>query len=599
MPDSSDDQVPFSSHLDELRKRLIWSIIGIAVAFLVVFGWFADDIVRYVKGIAVVDHDIASTEYADYDTAVQMPYRAEGSSWTLRTGDLLTTYEVIASDHASAEVRRTTTRADGRLVGETTFTHTFTTESTADPEGVHHSEETVNVPAGEFDCFRREVTEGGTITRTWVARTGGVLVKREVISGDSATVTELTSSELKPFSEQIRFTVIATLETFSTTMRVSLYAALIFAYPWVMLQAYFFVAPGLYRHERQFFRVAIPSIFVLFVAGAAFGRYVLLPISIPFLLGFNVQDFDVDTNYSLAQFLGLVFAMTFGLGFIFQIPLIVAPLVRFGLLSPEFFKSKRRYTLLIAVVIGAVVSPSGSPIDMILAGLPVFFLVEGGVWIGRIWKYRVLKRAEKRAIEAAKRGEKVDPEELAGGLAIDLEKKLAEFAKGGAREFARELMSGFKESGKDLESIFDDDYKDDEKPPVEVKLKKKPKQEAEGGKQEAGKPETPEFKEETQTTSQESGVESPESTSEATAESATSSSANSQQPVANSDEGDPGRRSLDEGDWPDRPWDENVNEDLARYIEDRISQRLNDFLERELRPWMDRIEHEIRKNGEK
>ncbi|MCZ7607236.1 MAG: twin-arginine translocase subunit TatC [Planctomycetota bacterium] len=447
MPDDAAEPVAFSSHLDELRKRLIWSLIGVFIAFSFVFATFADDIVRYILDIAVASRD----------------------------------------------------------------------------------------------------------------------------------------------GHRIQFVVINPMETFSTTMRVSLYAAVVFAYPWVMLQAYLFIAPGLYRHERSFFRFAIPSIFVLFMGGAAFGRYLLLPISIPFLLEFNVNEFGVRENYTLGQYLGLVFAMTFGLGFIFQIPLIVAPLIRFGLLSPEFFKSKRRYTLLIAVIIGAVVSPTGSPIDMLLAGLPVFFLVEGGVWIGRLWKRRVLKRAEKEALAAAERGEKVDPEALVGGLAVDLEKKLLEFSQGGARKFARELVAGFRESGKDIETIFDDDYKDSDKPPVEVKLK----------------PRKPKFEQETATASAESRVPSPVST--ATAE----------QPSEPQDTGpgtrdtglaatDPGPGTRDAGqavpdteqDYPDRPWDENVDEQLARYIEDRISQRMEQFFERELRPWMDRIEHELQdRNG--
>jgi len=438
MPDDAAEPVAFSSHLDELRKRLIWSLIGVFIAFSVVFALFADDIVRYILDIAVVSRD----------------------------------------GHA-----------------------------------VH----------------------------------------------------------------RIQFVVINPMETFSTTMRVSLYAALVFAYPWVMLQAYLFIAPGLYRNERSFFRFAIPSIFLLFMGGAAFGRYLLLPISIPFLLSFNVNEFGVQENYTLGQYLGLIFAMTFGLGFIFQIPLIVAPLIRFGLLSPEFFKSKRRYTILIAVIIGALVSPTGSPIDMFLAGMPVFFLVEGGVWIGRLWKRRVLKRAEKEALAASERGEKVDPEALAGGLAIDLEKKLLEFSQGGARKFARELVAGFRESGKDIETIFDDDYKDSDKPPVEVKLKpRKPK---------------PKFEQETATTSAESRVPSPVST--ATAE----------QPSETQDT-EPGTRDAGqavpdtEPEYPDRPWDENVDENLARYIEDRISQRMEQFFERELRPWMDRIEHELQdRNG--
>ncbi|MCA8914272.1 MAG: twin-arginine translocase subunit TatC [Planctomycetes bacterium] len=590
MPDTDEEPTSFSSHLDELRKRLVWSLLGVFIAFTVVFAWFAGDIVRYVKDIAVVDHNVADTEYSSIEVAADMPYRAAGSTWTLQTGSggdaRFLRYEVLEVKENSSEVRRSLLDADDKVLEAHTFTHSFKgIEAETDPEAILESEETITVPAGEFVCFKRVVTGKDGITRTWIAKKGGVLVRTEREQDGRIAVQQLSGYELQSFREQIRFTVIATLETFSTTMRVSLYAALIFAYPWVMLQAYLFIAPGLYRHERQFFRFAIPSIFLLFVAGAAFGRYVLLPISIPFLLGFNVQDFDVDTNYSLAQFLGLVFAMTFGLGFIFQIPLLVAPVIRFGLLSPEFFKSKRRYTILISVIIGAIVSPSGSPIDMVLAGAPVFFLVEGGVWIGRLWKRSVLKRAEKAALEAAKRGEKVDPEALAGGLAFDLEKKLTEFSKGGAREFARELVAGFRESGKDLETIFDDDYKDDDKPPVEVKLKPR-----------KAKPK-PEFEQET-STSREPEVASQESAETATKESQPAASAVKSSDAATAVEASDARPETDESEYPDRPWDENVNEDLARYIEDRISQRLEQYFERELRPWMNRIEHELHdRNG--
>lgn len=430
------ESLAFSSHLDELRKRLIWSAVGVFVAFSLVFSLWADDIVNYIQQIAVVKREV-----------------------------------------------------DGEVV-----------------------------------------------------------------------------------YEQIKFVVINPLELFGTTMRVSFYAAIAFAYPWMMLQAYVFVAPGLYRHERRFFQMAIPAIFVLFVAGAAFGRYVIMPITIPFLLDFNVEAFDAGQSYSLAQFLALVFAMTFGLGFVFQIPLVVAPLVRFGLLSPDFFKRKRRYVIFASVLIGALISPTASPIDMVLAGAPVFFLVEGGAWLGGYWRRRALRKAEREALAAVERGEKVDTEALAGGLALDLEKRLAEFSQGGAREFARELIKGFREGGKDLESIFDDDFSDDAKPPVAVKLKARKKE------PEPAKPDqmhNAKFEIETSTAP-------PERPGEATEDAPADVSEN------------PGP-SASEEEHPDRPWDDNVNEETARYIEDRISQRLNDLMENELRPWMERIEHELRR----
>lgn len=367
--------------------------------------------------------------------------------------------------------------------------------------------------------------------------------------------------------EQIKFSVISPLETFSTTMRVSFYASLVFAYPWAMLQIYLFVSPGLYRHERRYFQIVIPSIFVLFFAGAAFGRYVLLPISIPFLLDFNVENFDVAQHYTLGEFLGLVFTLTFGLGFIFQIPLLVAPLIRFGLLTPQFIRSKRRYTIIGALIIGAIVSPTGSPIDMLIAGAPVFVLVELGMWMGVLWKKMALRKAQKLAIEAAERGEIIDTEELAGGLAMDLERKLKEFASGGAREFAREFFKGLNQSGDDLESVFDDDH-DDEDAVDEVKLKPVNRESRRKKREEAEH--KPEF------------VTEP--------------------PETDNDEGSVPRTAEDEKndeEWPDRPWDENVNEDLAQYIDDRVAQRMEQFFEREIRPVLESIEHRLDQNRRK
>ncbi len=455
MAEAAKENVPFSSHLDELRKRLIWVLVGVFVAFTLVFSLWAEYIVNFMQELAYVTHKV-------------------------------------------------------------------------DGESVRH---------------------------------------------------------------KIKFAVISPLENFSTTMRVSLYAALVFAYPWAMLHLYLFVAPGLYRHERRFFQVAIPSVFVLFFAGAAFGYYVLMPISIAFLLDFNVEAFDVQTTYSLGQFLNLVFTLTFGLGFVFQIPLLVAPLIRFGLLSPTFFKRYRKYTVFIAVVLGAVISPTGLIFDMFIAGAPVFFLTEGGVLIGRWWRASALKAAEKEALRRTAAGETVDPEELAGGLAMDLEKKLKDFAGGGARKFARELIKGLREGGDDIKSLFDDNYTDADKPATQVKLKtRKPAQPKDNGASEAPRAVAPDqvFTPATPVAAAASttpppyvpATPVPPTRVDAQAMDATAIAAAPQSPA--------------DEEFPDRPWVEGVDEDMARYIEDRVSQRLQQFMEKELRPWMERVEHELR-----
>lgn len=380
-----------------------------------------------------------------------------------------------------------------------------------------------------------------------------------------------------------QFTVIGPMETFSLTMRVSFYAAIVLTYPFAMFQAWRFVAPGLYRHERQFFLVAIPSIFLLFFAGAAFGRYVLLPISIPFLLEFNVDELGVQQMYTLREYLSLVFALTFGLGFVFQLPLLVAPLIRFGLLKPDFFRRKRRWVILISVLIGALISPTGSPVDMIIAGAPVFLLVEGGVLLGRLWKNLALKRAMRDAKAAEARGEKVDYENLAGGLALDLEEKLKNFASGGARQLAKDLMGSvknFKEGmreagGMDVNSLFDDDYKDNEAPPVEVKLKTQPRRKREDS-------------------SPKSEVRSPEvAPSEVQPAIAAANHVEPTLPAAPVPEA-----ARDDFAAPRRaPIDDGVDPKLALFIDNRIACRLDELFEEKIKPFVERALKEAKHNG--
>ncbi|CAG0996941.1 partial Sec-independent protein translocase protein TatC, partial [Gammaproteobacteria bacterium] len=278
--------------------------------------------------------------------------------------------------------------------------------------------------------------------------------------------------------------------------------------------------------------------------------------------------------YTLREFLSLVFALTFGLGFVFQLPLVVAPLIRFGLLKPDFFKRKRRYVILGSVLIGALISPTGSPIDMLIAGAPVFLLVEGGVLLGKLWKNSALKRAMREAKAAEARGEKVDLENIAGGLAVDLEEKLKNFAGGGARQLARDLLGtvkSFKEGvreagGFDASSLFDDDFKDDEKPPAEVKLKTQPRKKREVA------PATP--------AATVPEVKVPET-------------AASQPPSAA--EAAPVKRERD--DFAAIPGAERIPADIALYVDNRIACRLDEMFEEKIKPFVERALKEARQNG--
>lgn len=549
------EPVPFSSHLDELRKRLVYVLVGVFVAFTLVFSLWAGAIVRYIQEIAVINREVPQATVVINDNpaaAIQVLGDLPPANAAFKANRGL----VVFLDPAAAFVpvpppgTKPPMVLNGRLKPGTT--------AALDEDG--------------RVAFELETTDAQGAARSYaIAVPADTPMKMRGVAVSNLTATEGTTEQV-----QVQFSAINPLETFSSTMRVSLYAALAFAYPWAMLHLYLFMAPGLFRHERRFFKVAIPSIFVLFMTGAAFGRYILLPLSIGFLLDFNVAAYNLRTDYSLAQFLNLVFTLTFGLGFVFQIPLLVAPLIRFGLVPPDFFKRYRKYTLMGAVVIGAVISPTGMIWDMFIAGAPVFFLVEGGVLVGKWWKHNALRAAEKEALRRAAKGERVDPEELAGGLAVDLEKRLKEFSAGGARKFAKELMSGFRESGDDVKSLFDDEYTDDQKPPTEVRLKPRAKAEAKAPAQPATRPDQV-------FTAATPVALSPEVEAQMDATA-----------IKAADTPAPGNGNGKHDEYPDRPWVEGVDEHLARYIEDRVTQRLEQFMDKELRPWMERVEHELR-----
>ncbi|MDC1142006.1 twin-arginine translocase subunit TatC [Planctomycetota bacterium] len=401
--------------------------------------------------------------------------------------------------------------------------------------------------------------------------------------------------------EQMKFVAVTPIESFGATVRVSIYAALVFAYPWGMLQLYLFVSPGLYRHERRFFKVAIPMIALLFVAGAAFGRYVLMPISLPFLMSFNIDELNLVQMFSLREYLNIVFALTFGLGFVFQIPLIVAPLVRFGLVNAEWIASKRRYTFFISIVIGALISPTGQPLDMFLSGLPVFFLLEGGTFVGKFWRKRALDKAAREIEVAAKDGRKIDLDSFGEGVSAELDERIKKFADEGARKFGRELMRAIRSGKQSVSSVFDDDFKDDDKPKQEVKLKP-----AESRRRKKAPEPTIEFDVETATNEAEPKADSEPETKPTEPTNETEPEATHDEEGGNDAEGTVGVSGSPWGgyaeshaepeteEFPDRPWTDDFEEEQQRYIEDRISQRLEQLLDRELKPWMNRVDSQIK-----
>ena len=152
--------------------------------------------------------------------------------------------------------------------------------------------------------------------------------------------------------------------------------------PYILYQLYGFVAPGLFKNERQIVLMSIPSVVVFFVLGALFTLQILMPISLPVLMGFLGEI--VEPTYSLESYLGFVTTMVVWMGIIFQTPLLVYLIARLGLLTQKQLAGGRRIVWFLSVVFAAVVTPTTDPVTLMLVTGPFIGLYELGLVMARL-----------------------------------------------------------------------------------------------------------------------------------------------------------------------------------------------------------------------
>jgi len=164
--------------------------------------------------------------------------------------------------------------------------------------------------------------------------------------------------------------VIEPTEAIGVFMRVSLLSGLAFAMPWIVLEIYLFVAPGLMPRSRLFLLGAIPTASVLFLAGMAFTYFIMLPAAIPFLQNF----LGFKAAWRPSAYFGLVTSLMFWIGIAFQMPLLVYALAGVGLIKARQLAKQWRVAVIVIAVIAAAVTPTVDPVNMGLVMLPMFGL---------------------------------------------------------------------------------------------------------------------------------------------------------------------------------------------------------------------------------
>jgi sec-independent protein translocase protein TatC len=171
---------------------------------------------------------------------------------------------------------------------------------------------------------------------------------------------------------------LAPLETMAIFFMVCLVAGLVVASPWVFYQLWAFVAAGLYRHERHYVTKFLPFSLGLFLAGVFLCFFGVLPVTLRFLLEFNVW-LGIEPTLRLADWMSFATILPLVFGVCFQTPLVMLFLSLIGIFTVDDYRSKRKIAILIIVIAGAILTPSQDPFSMLMLAVPMIILYEFGI----------------------------------------------------------------------------------------------------------------------------------------------------------------------------------------------------------------------------
>lgn len=182
--------------------------------------------------------------------------------------------------------------------------------------------------------------------------------------------------------EQAEFVVLAPQEYFFTQMKAALVGGIFVASPWILYQAWLFIAPGLYKNERKYVVAFVFFGAFFFVAGAIFSYEFVFPPMFEFFIG--TLPPDVKGQYSIGMLMGFATNMLLAFGAVFEAPVVVYLLCALGVVDPVTLGKYRRYVIVIAFIIAAVLTPTPDPMTQTMMATPMIILFELGLLAARL-----------------------------------------------------------------------------------------------------------------------------------------------------------------------------------------------------------------------
>jgi sec-independent protein translocase protein TatC len=174
---------------------------------------------------------------------------------------------------------------------------------------------------------------------------------------------------------------------FTMHVYVSIATGLVLATPYIIWEFWRFIRPALKMHERKYASITVLTMSVLFLLGILFSYYVLVPWALYFFGTYQVSE-NVLNQISLKSYISTVVTLTFGMGLIFELPVIVYFLTKIGIMTPAFLKKNRKYAFILILIVAAIITPP-DVISQIIATIPLYALYELSIYVSKkVYKKR-------------------------------------------------------------------------------------------------------------------------------------------------------------------------------------------------------------------
>jgi sec-independent protein translocase protein TatC len=179
-------------------------------------------------------------------------------------------------------------------------------------------------------------------------------------------------------------------DQFTSQMWIAIIGGLIVGAPYVLWEVWRFIRPALKEKERKASTGFIISATFLFLLGICFSYYVIVPLMVNFLGNYQVSAMVVN-NFTMDSYISTVTTLTLSAGIVFELPILVYFLTKFGLMTPQFMRKYRKHAIVVILIVAGVITPSPDVTSQLLVAFPLYILYEASIFVS----YFVIKKKER------------------------------------------------------------------------------------------------------------------------------------------------------------------------------------------------------------